>query len=95
MSSPIEVAFWNASWIGEGACYPPHGAHWADPRKPPHPRSPAAGWLIRMFDALMVSGTLARSVEVNRVLFEQTAAYRDRQGQEWGVPVWEFAVRSR
>jgi hypothetical protein len=43
--------------------------------------------------ALMVGGTPARGVEANRVLFEQTAAYRDRQGQEWGVPVWEFAAR--
>ncbi|MDN3572961.1 hypothetical protein QWZ18_20315 [Methylobacterium longum] len=43
--------------------------------------------------ALMVGGTPARGVEANRVLFEQTAAYRDRQGQEWGVPIWEFAAR--
>ena len=45
--------------------------------------------------ALMVGGTPARGVEPNRVLFEQTAAYRDRQGQVWGVPVWEFAARAR
>jgi hypothetical protein len=45
--------------------------------------------------ALMVNGTPARGVEPNRVLFEQTAAYRDLQGQEWGVPVWEFAARAR
>jgi hypothetical protein len=45
--------------------------------------------------ALMVNGTPARGVEPNRVLFKQTAAYRDLQGQEWGVPVWEFAARAR
>ncbi|GJE14251.1 hypothetical protein [Methylobacterium longum] len=45
--------------------------------------------------ALMVGGTPARGVEANRVLFEQTAAYPDRQGQIWGVPIWEFAARAR
>ncbi|MCJ2102490.1 hypothetical protein [Methylobacterium sp. E-046] len=45
--------------------------------------------------ALMVGGTPARGVEANRVLFEQTAAYRNRQGQECGVPVWELAARAR
>ncbi|GJE13378.1 hypothetical protein [Methylobacterium longum] len=44
--------------------------------------------------ALMVGGTPARSVEAHRILFEQTAAYRDRQGQVWGVPVWEFARKA-
>lgn len=43
--------------------------------------------------ALKVGSTPARGVEVNRVLFEQTTAYCDWQGQEWGVPVWESAVR--
>ena len=34
--------------------------------------------------ALMVGGTPARGVEANRVLFEQTAAYRDRQSSGMG-----------
>ena len=44
--------------------------------------------------ALMVGGTPARGVEAHRVLFEQTAAYRDRQGQVWGIPIWEFAKKA-
>ena len=50
---------------------------------------------VDFYEALIVGGTPARSVEANRVLFEQPAAYRDRQGQEWGVSIWEFAAPAR
>ncbi|MGH1571295.1 hypothetical protein ACRAWG_12130 [Methylobacterium sp. P31] len=45
--------------------------------------------------ALMVGSDPARGVEASRILFERTAVYRNRPGQEWGVPVWEFAARGR
>ncbi|MGH1571006.1 hypothetical protein ACRAWG_10350 [Methylobacterium sp. P31] len=32
-------------------------------------------------------------VEATRVMFGRTSAYRNLPGQEWGVPVWEFAAR--
>ncbi|MGH1573747.1 hypothetical protein ACRAWG_27775 [Methylobacterium sp. P31] len=40
---------------------------------------------------LMVGAEPARGVEANRVLFERTSGYRNRQGQQWRIPVWEFA----
>ena len=40
---------------------------------------------------LMVGVEPARGVEADRVLFERTSGYRNGQGQQWGVPVWEFA----
>jgi hypothetical protein len=42
---------------------------------------------------LMVGTEPARGVEANRVLFERTSGYRNGPGQQWGIPVWEFAKR--
>ena len=39
---------------------------------------------------LVVSGSRALSVEADRIVFERTAGYRNKQGQVWGVPVWAF-----
>jgi hypothetical protein len=44
--------------------------------------------------ALMIGAEPVRSVEANRILFERTSAYRNGPGQQWGVPVWEFAAKS-
>ncbi|MCJ2053965.1 hypothetical protein [Methylobacterium sp. J-070] len=43
--------------------------------------------------ALMVGASPALGVEANRVLFERTSAYRNGAGQEWGIPIWEFAAK--
>ena len=42
---------------------------------------------------LMVGVEPARGVEADRVLFERTSGYRNGRGQQWGVPVWEFAMK--
>ena len=42
---------------------------------------------------LMVGSQPAIGVEANRILFERTAGYRDGPGQQWGIPVWEFAKK--
>jgi hypothetical protein len=44
--------------------------------------------------ALMIGAEPVRSVEANRILFERTSAYRNGPGQQWGVPVWDFAARA-
>ncbi|MDN3572374.1 hypothetical protein [Methylobacterium longum] len=36
---------------------------------------------------LMVVSEPARAVEARRILFERLTGYRDKQGQEWGIPV--------
>ncbi|MGH1574968.1 hypothetical protein ACRAWG_35435 [Methylobacterium sp. P31] len=41
----------------------------------------------------MIAAAPVLGVETHRVLFEQTSAYRNLPGQEWGVPIWEFAAR--
>jgi hypothetical protein len=41
--------------------------------------------------ALMIAAAPVLGVEANRVLFERTSAYRNGPGQQWGIPVWEFA----
>jgi hypothetical protein len=40
---------------------------------------------------MMVTGNRAQAVEPTRVVFERGSAYRTKQGQLWGIPVWEFA----
>ncbi|MGH1573969.1 hypothetical protein ACRAWG_29130 [Methylobacterium sp. P31] len=35
-----------------------------------------------------------RGIEPTWVLFDRTSAYRNLPGQEWGIPVWEFAAKS-
>ena len=42
---------------------------------------------------MMITGNRAQAVEPTRVVFERGSAYRTKPGQEWGIPVWEFAKR--
>lgn len=42
---------------------------------------------------LMVVSEPARGVEAQRILFERLTGYRNKQGQQWGIPVWEFAKK--
>jgi hypothetical protein len=42
---------------------------------------------------LMVVSEPARGVEAQRILFERLTGYRNKVGQQWGLPVWEFAKR--
>jgi hypothetical protein len=42
---------------------------------------------------LMVVSEPARGVEAQRILFERLTGYRNKQGQQWGLPVWEFAKK--
>jgi hypothetical protein len=43
--------------------------------------------------ALMIAAAPVSGIEATRVLFERTSAYQNLRGQEWGVPVWEFAAK--
>ncbi|MCJ2116516.1 hypothetical protein MKK65_07970 [Methylobacterium sp. J-001] len=43
--------------------------------------------------ALMVAGDRVHAVDADRIVFERTAARRDKQGQEWGPPIWEFRAK--
>ncbi|UIN35140.1 hypothetical protein [Methylobacterium oryzae] len=40
---------------------------------------------------LMVVSEPARSVEAQRILFERLTGYRNKVGQVWGIPIWEYA----
>lgn len=42
---------------------------------------------------LMVVSEPARGVEAQRIFFERLTGYRNKQGQQWGIPVWEFAKK--
>ena len=42
---------------------------------------------------LMVLSEPARDVEAQRILFERLTGYRNKVGQQWGIPVWEFAKK--
>jgi hypothetical protein len=42
---------------------------------------------------LMIAAAPVLGIEATRVLFECTSAYQNLRGQEWGVPVWEFAAK--
>ena len=42
---------------------------------------------------LMVSDSKAVAVEPTRIVFDRGSGYRNKQGQVWGIPVWEFAKR--
>jgi hypothetical protein len=44
--------------------------------------------------ALMTASDKAIGVEATRVLYERTSSYRNRQGQEWGVPIWAFKAKA-
>ncbi|MCJ2013504.1 hypothetical protein MKK53_13340, partial [Methylobacterium sp. J-076] len=41
--------------------------------------------------ALLFSGKRPMAVEASRIVFESESAYRNKPGQMWGVPVWEYA----
>jgi hypothetical protein len=43
--------------------------------------------------ALMIAGDRVHAVDADRIVFERTAARRDKQGREWGPPIWEFAAK--
>lgn len=42
---------------------------------------------------MMVAGSKAVAVEPARVVFATGSGYRTKQGQVWGIPVWEFAKK--
>ncbi|MDF2599150.1 MAG: hypothetical protein K0Q54_1973 [Methylobacterium brachiatum] len=44
--------------------------------------------------ALMITGGQVQGVDVDRIVFERTAARRDKPGQEWGPPIWEFKAKA-
>ena len=43
---------------------------------------------------LMVVSEPARGVEAQRILFERLTGYRNKVGQQWGIPIWEFARKA-
>jgi hypothetical protein len=44
--------------------------------------------------ALMIAGDRVHGVDADRIVFERTAARRDKQGKEWGPPIWEFKAKA-
>jgi hypothetical protein len=44
---------------------------------------------------VMITGNQAQAAEPTRVMFERGSAYRNKQGQQWGIPVWESPRRAR
>jgi hypothetical protein len=50
---------------------------------------------VEFCGVLMVSGSKAMAVEPTRIVFDRGSGYRTKQGQVWGIPVWEFAARGR
>ncbi|MCJ2090795.1 hypothetical protein MKK88_33150 [Methylobacterium sp. E-005] len=42
---------------------------------------------------LRVSSSKALAVKPTRVKFDRGSGYRTKQGQVWGILVWEFAAR--
>ncbi|MDH2310321.1 hypothetical protein [Methylobacterium brachiatum] len=44
--------------------------------------------------AVITGSDKALGVEASRVLYERTSSYRDRLGQEWGPPIWEFKPKA-
>ncbi|MCJ2115168.1 hypothetical protein MKK65_00895 [Methylobacterium sp. J-001] len=43
--------------------------------------------------ALMIAGNRVQGVDADRIMFERTAARRDKPGQVWGLPIWEFKAK--
>ncbi len=41
----------------------------------------------------MIADNRPLAVEATRIVTARGSAYRDKPGQVWGVPVWEFAHR--
>ncbi len=58
-------------------------------------RAPPGAWDagVEVCGVLMVSGSKALGVEPTRVVFDRGSGYRIKQGQIWGIPVWEFAKK--
>ena len=57
---------------------------------------PTSGTLrVDSCGVLMLSSGAVQAVHADRVAFAQTSGYRFLKGQIPGVPVWEFAARSR
>jgi hypothetical protein len=55
---------------------------------------PQHGFLrVEYAGALMVNDRPVVGVEADRIVFDRFSGYRTKPGQEWGVPVWEFAAR--
>lgn len=48
---------------------------------------------VEVCGVLMVSGSKALAVEPTRIVFAGGSGYRTKQGQVWGIPVWEFAKK--
>jgi hypothetical protein len=48
---------------------------------------------VEFCGVLMVSCSKAMAVEPTRVVFDRGSGYRTKQGQVWGIPVWEFAKK--
>ncbi len=78
--------------------------------RPLHAEAHALGWTaaelfalhpehgtlrIEVCGVMMITGNRAQAVEPTRVVFERGSAYRTKQGQVWGIPVWEFAKKGR
>ncbi|MHC2103615.1 hypothetical protein [Methylobacterium sp. CM6246] len=49
---------------------------------------------VDYWGALMTAPDKAIGVEATLVLYERTSSYRNRQGQEWGPPIWEFKAKA-
>ena len=50
---------------------------------------------MEMCGALMVSGRKADGVKADRIPFGNQTAYRNKPGQVWGPPIWDFAAKGR
>jgi len=48
---------------------------------------------VEFCGVLMVSGSKAQAVEPTRIVCDRGSGYRTKQGQVWGIPVWEFAKK--
>lgn len=44
---------------------------------------------------LMIADNRPLTVEATRIVTARGSAYRDKPGQVWGVPVWEYARNMR
>lgn len=48
---------------------------------------------VEVCGVMMIGGNRATAVESSRVVFASGSGYRTKQGQVWGIPVWEFAKK--
>lgn len=57
---------------------------------------PTSGTLrVDSCGVLMLGSGAVQAVHADRVAFAQTSGYRPLKGQAPGVPIWEFAARTR